>query len=155
MENLFSCGSGDSTSLKNKTIDIVSRLKLIYSFCEERCYCSKMIIGTKYEYLWKYDDDDRPVPVTARRYVTLLFDWIDSALVKEHSTSLLRDILRRVFRVYGHIYYHHWNVFEELGQTNVWQKGFLIYIKFVKQNKLVHVRDLEPLAPLIHKLENL
>ena len=76
----------------------------------------------RYEYLWADGKDyPRPTRVPARQYIELLLNWVEGIInddsVFPNSTepfpSNFRDtvkpIFKRMFRVYAHIYFHHWD----------------------------------------------
>lgn len=87
-----------------------------------------MSAGAKYEYLWADGVKvTKPVRVPAREYVDLLMTWIEDQLNDEKLfptssavpfpatfKSTVKNIMKRLFRVYAHIYYSHFDSICEL-----------------------------------------
>lgn len=87
-----------------------------------------MSAGAKYEYLWADGVKvTKPVRVPAREYVDLLMSWIEDQLNDEKLfptssavpfpatfKATVKNIMKRLFRVYSHIYFHHWESICEL-----------------------------------------
>ena len=86
-----------------------------------------MNAGPKYEYLWADGQSiKKPISCSAPRYVDYLFTWVQNLLDDERIfpteigtpfppdfLDYIRNIFKRLFRVYAHIYYCH---FERMGQ---------------------------------------
>ena len=86
-----------------------------------------MNAGPKYEYLWADGTTiKKPISCSAPRYVDYLFTWVQNLLDDERIfpteigtpfppdfLDYIRNIFKRLFRVYAHIYYCH---FERMGQ---------------------------------------
>ena len=135
-----------------------------------------MNAGPKYEYHWcdgvkiKKPIKVQNLPlvslqVSAPEYVDYLMTWIQSQLDDEtmfpsklgvpfpkHFQTILRQIFKRLFRVYAHVYYHHFQVIMMLGQEAHLNTSFKHFIYFVKEFGLVEVKELVPLQELIEGL---
>lgn len=125
-------GEDRSEWLAVHTVDFFNEVNLLFSLLEEELDEKRfpsMTAGDKYEYLWQDGDKyKKPTRVPAKEYIQLLLEWIDRRVNDEAvfpvSTDrsfpsdfedTVRTIFRRMFRVYAHIYYHHWEKMRELG----------------------------------------
>jgi MOB kinase activator 1 len=139
-----------------------------------------MSAGAKYEYLWA--DGVRvkkPTKVSAPQYMDFMFEWIDQQIsdpdifpVDEgklvlHLQSLLiridgkfpkaflsivKNIFRRLFRLYGHIYYSHFEKIQSIGAEAHLNTCFKHLMYFILEYDLVDKKELAPLQQLIDKL---
>jgi MOB kinase activator 1 len=79
-----------------------------------------MSAGTSFEYLWADTSAKKPIKVSAPEYVDRLMTWIEFMLSNEKifPTSVdvpfpdnfeeqVKRIMKRLFRVYAHVYYNH------------------------------------------------
>lgn len=147
-------------------VDLFNQVNLIYGFMCDGCTeesCPTMCASPKYEYLWA--DNDRykqPVKVSAPRYIELLMDWVDKQLSNESIfptipgnkfpddfKSTVVKIMRRLFRVYAHIYHAH---LDEIVQCNAeahLSTCFRHFIYFVNEFSLLPTKEAEPLKEVI------
>ncbi|CAG8671796.1 7222_t:CDS:2 [Dentiscutata erythropus] len=65
---------------------------------------------------------------------------------------LVKNIFKRLFRVYAHIYLSHIQVIEALEEEAHLNTSFKHYIYFVQEFQLIDKRELQPLAELITSL---
>ena len=89
--------------------------------------------GHKFEYLWadgaKYK---KPTKLPAPQYISLLMDWIEAQINDENlfpvSTDvpfpksfqpLCKKILTRLFRVFVHVYIHHFDRIVTIGAVSI------------------------------------
>ncbi|PSN52039.1 MOB kinase activator-like 3 [Blattella germanica] len=118
--------------------------------------------GPKFEYLWadggKYK---KPTPLPAPQYVALLMDWVESQINNESlfpvSTdvpfpksfvSLCRKILTRLFRVFVHVYIHHFDRIVAIGAEPHVNTCYKHFYYFVREFDLVSSKELEPLKEM-------
>ena len=66
--------------------------------------------------------------------------------------STAKTILKRLFRVYAHIYYEHFNQVIQLQEEAHLNTSFKHFIYFVQEFDLVEKKELAPLQELIEKL---
>eukprot|EP01083_Nonionella_stella_P047950 128418_1 len=133
------------------------------TFCTDTA-CKTMSAGNKYTYLWmdgvKYL---RPEPCTAPQYIRLLFEWIDGQLSspdlvlpnagsggfpKNFKTSM-SQILRRLFRLYAHLYHSHYDKFRDIGADSNLDLNFRHFVFFIREFNLISDNDMMPLKRLI------
>ena len=66
--------------------------------------------------------------------------------------SIAKTILKRLFRVYAHIYHQHFTEVVQLGEEAHLNTSFKHFIFFVQEFNLIDKRELAPLNELIDKL---
>lgn len=66
--------------------------------------------------------------------------------------SIAKTILKRLFRVYAHIYHQHFSEVVQLGEEAHLNTSFKHFIFFVQEFGLIDRRELVPLQELIEKL---
>jgi MOB kinase activator 1 len=151
-------------------VDFFNEISLLYGTITEFCLpttCPVMCAGPHYQYLWadttgKYK---QPVKVSAPEYVDLLMSWVEAQLNDEtlfplqlgtpfpkNFTSVVKNIFKRLFRVYAHIYHSHFQKIVGLGAEAHLNTCFKHFIYFVNEFKLIDVKELEPLKDLIDSL---
>ncbi|XP_018338955.1 PREDICTED: MOB kinase activator-like 3 isoform X2 [Trachymyrmex septentrionalis] len=113
-------------------VDFFNRINLIYGTVSEYCdsaSCPTMSGGVRFEYLWADGEKyKKPAALPAPQYVALLMDWIEAQINNEAvfpvSTDvpfpktfvpLCRKILTRLFRVFVHVYIHHFDRIVAIG----------------------------------------
>eukprot|EP01126_Amoeba_proteus_P055824 TRINITY_DN6953_c0_g1_i16.p1 TRINITY_DN6953_c0_g1~~TRINITY_DN6953_c0_g1_i16.p1 ORF type:complete len:263 (-),score=50.86 TRINITY_DN6953_c0_g1_i16:49-837(-) len=150
------------------TIDFFNQTNLLFGSIEEFCdddSCPEMSAGPNYKYLWA-DDTNRTKPIScpARTYVDNLFNWIQSKLDDESLFPTTMDkpfprafreevkvIMKRLFRVFAHLYVHHFHRIQELQEEAHLNAAFKHFLFFVEEFDLIEKKELLPLAELIEK----
>ncbi|CAM9244262.1 MOB kinase activator 3B-like [Petromyzon marinus] len=150
-------------------VDFFNRVNLIYGTVGEFCTahtCPVMSGGPRYEYRWQDDGAyRRPTAVPAPQYMSLLMDWIEAQINNEHifptSTGVpfpknfqqvCKKILTRLFRVFVHVYIHHFDRISAMGaeaHVNTCYKHFYF---FTTAFNLIDRRELEPLKEMTLKM---
>lgn len=112
-------------------VDFFNRINLIYGTVAEFCTessCPKMSGGSRYEYFWQDGDKfKKPTPLPASQYIENLMDWVEGQINNDDIfpttsnvpfpksfSTLSKKILTRLFRVFVHVYIHHfdrWGIF--------------------------------------------
>ena len=137
----------------------------ITEFCTEQT-CPVMSAGPKYEYHWADGVIiKKPIKCSAPRYIDYLMNWIQSQVDNEaifpsaigvpfpkNFQSIAKSILKRLFRVYAHIYYEHFSQVIQLQEEAHLNTSFKHFIYFVQEFDLVEKKELAPLQELIDKL---
>ncbi|OCT97809.1 MOB kinase activator 3B isoform X1 [Xenopus laevis] len=144
-------------------VDFFNRINLIYGticdFCTERT-CPIMSGGPKYEYRWQ--DDNRykkPTALPAPQYMNLLMDWIEVQInnedifptsvgvpFKKNFLQICKKILCRLFRVFVHVYIHHFDRIIMMGAEAHVNTCYKHFYYFVTELNLVDRKELEPLV---------
>merc|ERR1711881_293854 len=131
-------------------VDFYNQINLLYGSITEFCSpqnCPEMKATDEYEYLW-HDETEykRPTKMAAPVYVEHLMSWVQSAIDDESIfpsrigvpfpktfRPRLTQIFRRLFRVYAHIYCHHYPIVIALGLEPHLNTSFKHYVLFVEE----------------------
>jgi len=125
-------------------IDFYNDISLLYGTVATVCThetCPNMSAGT-HRYLWADGVTFRtPVKVPAKEYVHYLMNWVDDqlsdeslfptqedAVFPEAFLPACKNIFRRLFRVYAHLYHHH---FKQFAQLNLQQHLNVCFKRFM------------------------
>eukprot|EP01091_Cochliopodium_minus_P016035 TRINITY_DN5882_c0_g1_i1.p1 TRINITY_DN5882_c0_g1~~TRINITY_DN5882_c0_g1_i1.p1 ORF type:complete len:214 (+),score=36.89 TRINITY_DN5882_c0_g1_i1:51-692(+) len=151
------------------TVDFFNQINLLYGsiteFCTEEC-CPVMSAGPKFEYHWADGVQiTKPVKVSAPKYVDYLMTWVQGILDNEklfpsridipfpkNFVGIIKQIFKRLFRVYAHIYYSHFSKIVSLGEEAHLNTCFKHFYYFIMEFKLVEKKELSPLGDLIETL---
>ncbi|XP_016905124.1 MOB kinase activator-like 1 isoform X2 [Apis cerana] len=120
----------------------------------------------KYEYHWADGHTvKKPIKCSAPKYIDYLMTWVQDQLDDEtlfpskigvpfpkNFLSIAKTILKRLFRVYAHIYHQHFSEVVQLGEEAHLNTSFKHFIFFVQEFNLIERRELAPLQELIEKL---
>jgi len=129
--------------------------------------CPVMSAGPKYTYLWADGVKiKKPIKVPACEYIELLLEWVDGQLSDERKfpvtgetpfppdfMPMCKNIFKRLFRVYAHIYHSHFSQFVNLQASAHLNTCFKRFVFFVIEFDLVDRSVLSPLQQLISSLE--
>lgn len=149
------------------TVDFFNQIGMLYMTLSEHCTdeaCPKMNAGPGFEYLWANPEkkNQRPVKVSAPEYIHNLMEWIQTQLNNEQLFPSqmgvpfpkrflheAKQILRRLFRVYAHIYHAHFEKVVTLGEEAHLNTSFKHFIYFVLEFGLIQRQELAPMKDLI------
>ncbi|XP_074251054.1 MOB kinase activator 3B isoform X1 [Saimiri boliviensis] len=144
-------------------VDFFNRINLIYGticeFCTERT-CPVMSGGPKYEYRWQDDlKYKKPTALPAPQYMNLLMDWIEVQINNEeifptcvgvpfpkNFLQICKKILCRLFRVFVHVYIHHFDRVIVMGAEAHVNTCYKHFYYFVTEMNLIDRKELEPLG---------
>ncbi|TMW66774.1 hypothetical protein Poli38472_014086 [Pythium oligandrum] len=150
-------------------VDFFNEISIVYGtviqFCTETS-CPHMSAGPKFEYLWKDDKQYKsPAKLSAPEYIDMLMTWVEDLLNDEQLFptrdgaayprgfhTVIKNIFRRLFRVYAHVYYSHFDKIVSLGAEAHLNSCFKHFMLFVDAFDLVDKREQEPLKDLIKNL---
>lgn len=151
------------------TVDFFNRINLMYgtiaSVCTETS-CPTMSGGARYEYLWQDGEAyKKPTRLPAPQYVARLMEWIEVRINDENIfpansdipfprdfRTLCKKVLTRLFRVFVHVYIHHFDRIRLLGSeahANTLYKHFYF---FVTEHNLVSSKELDALKDMTEKM---
>jgi MOB kinase activator 1 len=154
-------------------IDFFNEISLLFGTISEFCThrsCPQMSAGPCYTYLWADGVQQvAPVSLPASEYVARLMQWVerqldDPQLFPEADTSAssgesdpkflraARNILKRLFRVYAHLYHNHLQNYVALHADSHLSFCFKRFVLFVRQFDLVEQKELNALRKLIQTL---
>ncbi|MFH4983348.1 hypothetical protein AB6A40_010057 [Gnathostoma spinigerum] len=147
-------------------VDFFNQISMLYGTISEHCTsesCPKMCAGPKYEYLWS--DGRKAVPCAAPVYVDYLMTWVHDQLDDEiifpsqigkpfppNFTQIAQTIMKRLFRVYAHIYHQHIDLIEQLKAIEHLNTSFKHFMLFVHEFNLIEAKQLAPLQQFIDRL---
>jgi len=152
------------------TVHFYNAANMIYGTCAEFCTetsCKTMTAGRN-EYLWKDGDKyKKATKVPAPVYIDLLLNWVNEQIsnpklfpVDEKASfpsnfkSAVKDIYKRLFRLYAHIYYSHFEKIVAIGAKAHLNTCFKHFVFFVLEFKLIDDKDLAPLKNFIDKFKD-
>lgn len=155
--------------LSTHTIDFYNIINIVRGTLTEFCTpltCPVMCAGSRYEYLWKDDKQYyKAVKVSAPEYIDLLMLWIESQINDEHIFPseehnpypdnfiiIVRNIFKKLFRVFAHIYYSHITMIRELQMELYFNTSFNHFMMFIWEFDLVSKKEMLPLYDLIINL---
>jgi MOB kinase activator 1 len=120
------------------------------------------------EYRWLDRSNDRyqkATSVSAPEYMVLLFDWInllfeDEAIFPTNPNTpfpknfirIVKKIMARLFRVFVHLYYHHYEEIRNNGSSAHLNTIFKHFLFFSFEFKLLEKDETEPLNEVIVQL---
>ena len=139
--------------------ETISSYQQCHSFCTNEI-CKEMTAGEKYKFLWADKPNTKPINLTAPDYIYKLFEWIDDELSEFSDISTLPKsfknkvsvIMRRLLRVYAHIYYCHADKVKLLGISKEINNTFYHLVFFILEFKLCTQQQLEPIQKFIEKI---
>ncbi|XP_074077616.1 MOB kinase activator 3C [Macrotis lagotis] len=150
-------------------VDFFNRINLIYGtmgeFCTEAS-CPVMSGGPRYEYRWQDEHQyRRPAKLPAPRYMALLMDWIEGLINNEdvfptqvgipfpkNFQQVCTKILTRLFRVFVHVYIHHFDGIIAMGAEAHVNTCYKHFYYFIQEFSLVDHRELEPLREMTERI---
>ncbi|XP_036792659.1 MOB kinase activator 3B isoform X2 [Oncorhynchus mykiss] len=143
-------------------VDFFNRINLIYGtvceFCTEKS-CPVMSGGPRYEYRWQDDHKyKKPTALPAPKYMNLLMDWIEVQINNEdifptsmgipfpkNFTQICKKIICRLFRVFVHVYIHHFDRMILMGAEAHVNTCYKHFYYFSTELNLIDRKELEPL----------
>ena len=124
-----------------------------------------MNAGRHTDYLW-LDANNRQVSLPASQYIDLALTWINNKVTDKHlfptkdnipfPQEFLRDVQRimvQMFRIFAHIYHHHFDKIVHLSLEAHWNSFFAHFISFSKEFTIIDRKEMAPLILLIENFE--
>lgn len=149
------------------TVDFFNHVNMLYGTITEFCTpseCPVMCAGPRFEYHWQDANSAlyrRPTKMSAPEYVDCLMNWVQAQLddeelfpskvgvpFPENFAAVVKSILRRLFRVYAHIYNHHFAQVCALSIEAHLNTSYRHFLLFITEFQLVEPRELAPLVEL-------
>ena len=104
----------------------------------------------RFEYLWQDNENfKRPTKMPAPEYIEHLMSWVQANIDNEqtfpsrigvpfpkHFPATSRQLFKRLYRVYAHIYCHHYPVIVHLGLEPHLNTSFKHYVLFIDEHGL-------------------
>ncbi|CAL1594168.1 unnamed protein product [Knipowitschia caucasica] len=150
-------------------VDFFNRINLIYGTISDSCTdqsCPVMSGGPKYEYRWQDEHKyKRPTALPAPKYMSLLMDWIEVQINNENIfptnvgtpfpksfMQVAKKILSRLFRVFVHVYIHHFDRVSHMGAEAHVNTCYKHFFYFVTEFHLIDNKELEPLREMTSRM---
>lgn len=86
--------------------------------------------------------------------MNIFFCFYSGVPFPKNFLTIAKTILKRLFRVYAHIYHQHFKHVVSLGEEAHLNTSFKHFIFFVQEFSLIDKRELAPLQELIDRLAN-
>lgn len=148
------------------TVDFFNQINMLYGTLTEFCTpesCPVMAAGPKYEYLWADGVSiKKPIKCSAPEYIDYMMTWVQQQLDDEEVfpsrigvpfprgfLNICKTILKRLFRVYAHIYHSHFEKVCQLEEERHLNTSFKHFTFFIKEFNLIDAKELAPMADLI------
>jgi len=148
------------------TVDFFNEISLLYGTVTEYCTvtsCPQMTATAQFTYLWADGVKvKKPISVSAPEYVDLLMSWVETQLNDEkifplqlgtpfpnNFEAIVKTIFKRLFRVYAHIYHHHFQRVVGLGAEAHLNTCFKHFCYFVEEFHLIEKAEQAPMKDLI------
>lgn len=158
-------------------VDFYNQINMLYGAITEFCSpatCPRMIATEEYEYLWQETSPlnsnspslpKRPVSLPACEYIENLMNWVQGffdndnifpskigAPFPQQFRILVKTIFKRLFRIYAHIYCHHFHEISELGLQSHLNTSLKHYVLFANEFSLISTNDYGPLEDLVETM---
>ncbi|CAL1535100.1 unnamed protein product [Lymnaea stagnalis] len=150
-------------------VDFFNRINLLYGTIFEHCTeqtCPTMSGGPKYEYHWCDGVNyKRPTALPAPQYITLLMEWVEAQINDENLfpvqigkpfpknyLGIAKKILKRLFRVFVHVYIHHFDKLLAIGAEAHVNTCYKHFYYFVTEYNLIDKKELEPLRDMTERI---
>nr|WLO57501.1 MOB1 [Halisarca dujardinii] len=162
-------GEDPSEWIAVHTVDFFNQINMLYGTITESCTaesCTVMSAGAKYEYHWADGATvKKPIKCSAPKYIEYLMQWVQEQLDDEtvfpskigvsfpkNFMTIAKTILKRLFRVYAHIYHAHFSDIKALAEEAHLNTSFKHFIYFIQEFNLIEKRELAPMQELIDRL---
>ncbi|KAK9465050.1 Mob1/phocein [Lipomyces arxii] len=162
-------GEDKNEWLAVNTVDFYNQINMLYGTVTEFCSpqtCPEMKATDEYEYLWKDNDKfKRPTTLSAPDYIEHLMNWVQSYFENEavfpskigvpfpkNFQQIIAKIFKRLYRVYAHIYCHHFEIITQLGIQPHLNTSLKHFIYFIQEFDLVDRKDFGPLTEFVDKM---
>ncbi|KAK5705013.1 Mitotic exit network component [Elasticomyces elasticus] len=134
-------------------VDFYNQVNLLYGAITEFCSpqsCPEMKATDEFEYLW-HDPPayTKPTRLPAPTYISNLLTWTSNHLSNPSVfpthpgvpfptdfEKTVKTIFKRLYRIYAHIYCHHYGVVRGLGLEAHLNTGFKHYVLFIEEFQL-------------------
>lgn len=152
-------------------VDFYNQINMLYGTVTEFCSpqsCPRMTATLEYEYLWQdplHRHGKQPQSMSAPGYVEALMEWVQGFLDDEtvfpvkmgvpfpkQFPLLAKTILKRLFRVYAHLYCHHFDELCELGLQTHLNTSLKHFVLFCAEFRLLDRKDYGPLDELVDRM---
>ncbi|OHT03326.1 MOB kinase activator-like 1 [Tritrichomonas foetus] len=162
-------GESKNDWLAVSVVDFFNQLSCLFAPVAEHCTpksCPEMTAGPGYKYAWqdnvKYK---KPTSLPANEYITNVMLWTEGFINNEKYfpsdpnvpfpsdfQEIVKNIFKRLFRIYAHIYHHHRDDIRSIGAEAHLNTSFRHFIFFSQEFNLIPDDQLAPLKEIIDQL---
>ena len=163
-ENLFDW-------LASGVVDFYSAVNSLFSLISDKCTnltCSETKAGPKYTFYWADEENTKKaISLPAKEYIGNVLDWVYKLMNDENLfpsnpdvkfpknfEEICSKIFRRLFRIYSHIYFHHFEDLKIAGGESHFNTSLKHFIYFTHEFNLIPQNQLEPLKQIIEQILN-
>lgn len=150
------------------TVDFFNQVNMLYGTLADFCTaetCPVMNAGPKYEYHWADGVHvKKPIKCSAPDYMDYLMTWIQAQLddqaifpskigvpFPKNFMTVAKQIQKRLFRVYAHIYHNHFDTVLKLEEEAHLNTSFKHFTFFIYEFNMIDKRELAPMQELIDR----
>ncbi|CAB3409088.1 unnamed protein product [Caenorhabditis bovis] len=147
-------------------IDLINQVRMIFGvICESECTdakCPQMNVKGK---VFNWSNNGTILNVSAPQYIDLSLTWCQMQTDDEtifpaeigknfpdNFEEICQKMMKRLFRVYAHVYHVHSSRFQEIKALPHLNTSFKQFILFANQFDLLNREEKEPLADVIQNL---
>ena len=162
------CGEDQNEWIAANITDFFRQVSMLYGMIVDQCTdesCPRMTAGGEHEYFWSDSKGTLMEPCPANVYIDYLLSWVQEELDDENIfpsqigksfpanfPHIAQTIMKRLFRIYAHVYHQHSPLIEQLKSVEHFNTSFKHFVLFVREFQLVPQRQLAPLQGLIDQL---
>ncbi|CAI5449719.1 unnamed protein product [Caenorhabditis angaria] len=147
-------------------IDLVKQVRMLFGvLCESECTDSKCPEMTAKDRVYTWTNDETVLNTSAPQYIDLSLSWCQMNIDDENVfpseigkkfppifDEICKTIMRRLFRIYAHVYHCHLNHFKEIKALAHLNTSFKQFVLFANQFELLKREETEPLRGVIESL---
>ncbi|KAI9209897.1 cytokinesis-related protein [Polychytrium aggregatum] len=149
------------------TVSFYNQINLLYGCIKDFCTdetCPTMNAGPRYQYFWADGKTIiQPIQCTGPQYIEHLLAWIEAQLDDENTfpssdvfpeqfLPTVKQIFKRMFRFYAHVYHNHLRELETIAVAPHFNTCFKHFILFVNEFDLVDQKELVPLMSIVDQI---
>lgn len=147
-------------------VDFYNQINILYSNIIDYCTaetCPEMSAGKQFKYFWQDSDKHKkPVSLSAPDYVLKVMEWTENYFddpkvfpldvdvpFPPDFVQIVSTIFKRLFRIYAHMYNHHFDMLRTLGVEPHLNTSFRHFYLFIKEFNLMPEEQFAPLQFVI------
>ncbi|GAN03480.1 mob4B protein isoform 3 [Mucor ambiguus] len=146
------------------TFEFFNHINMFYGSITDFCtpqMCPSMSAGPGVEYTW-VDASSKKIKLSAPQYIDYMASSIQNMMGDEtlfptkagrdfprEFPQLVRRIFGQLFRLFAHIYHHHYDKILSLHEEPHLNSLFAHFISFAKEFDLLEKKEIQPLQELI------
>lgn len=151
------------------TVDFFNEISLLYGLCMDEAAAKYTKPGEgfprNYEYLWSESRDRKPIRVSGPEYVDYAMTWISAQIddntifpvlekddFPDNFEEYIRDIYKRMFRIFAIIYHRHLKSIEEVEAIRHLNTVFKHFMYFCFEHNMLMDKEFEVLKGPVSKL---